>query len=162
MATVSGLPADSRPRIQLQRSSSTEDLDPSLPGCQLLEEGIPGLFITEDSQQHTSTSWTTSLATWQATQTVTPVTRIVVIDEEHQPTADVAREESAVKVVAAGAKFMPVSMTLAEAEATLYGDDAVRAGADHDGQSRWYALDEKPRCIYFKTNCNEQAVCRQS
>ena len=64
--------------------------------------------------------------------------------------AQMARARTAVKVGSAGAKFMPVSVTLAEAEATLYGNDAVRTGADHDGQARWYALDEKPRCMISK------------
>ena len=50
--------------------------------------------------------------------------------------AQMVSASMAVKVGSAGAKFMPVSVTHAETEATLYGDDAVRTGADHDGQSR--------------------------
>ena len=50
-----------------------------------------------------------------------------------------ASASTAVKVRSAVAKFMPVNVTLARVEATLYGDDVVRTGAD--GHSRWYALD---------------------
>ena len=35
----------------------------------------------------------------------------------------------AVTVASAGAKFMPVSVTMEETEATLYGDDSVSTGA---------------------------------
>ena len=65
--------------------------------------------------------------------------------------AQLASASTAVKVGSAGAKFMPVRVTLAEAEATLYGDDVVRTGAVHDGMVLgWHALDEQPRCMIKK------------
>ena len=44
--------------------------------------------------------------------------------------AQFAFANTAVNVVAAGAKLMPAKVTLAKAETTLYGDDAVNTGAD--------------------------------
>ena len=43
--------------------------------------------------------------------------------------AQLASANTAVNVASAGAKFMPVRVTLAVADATLYGEDAARAGA---------------------------------
>ena len=43
--------------------------------------------------------------------------------------AQLACASTAVNVSYAGAKLMPVSVTLTETEAVLYGDDTVRTGA---------------------------------
>jgi len=43
--------------------------------------------------------------------------------------AQSARASMAVAVASVGAKFVPISVTLAMTETTLYGDDAVKTGA---------------------------------
>ena len=43
--------------------------------------------------------------------------------------AQLASANTAVNVAYAGAKFMPVRVTLAVADTALYGDDPVRTGA---------------------------------
>ena len=54
--------------------------------------------------------------------------------------AQSASASTAVEVESAGPKFVPVRVKLTEADATLYGDDAVRTGAD--SQSGWNAMDQ--------------------
>jgi len=44
--------------------------------------------------------------------------------------AQSARASIAVAVASVGTKFVPVNVTLAEAETMLYGDDAVKTGAE--------------------------------
>ncbi len=71
--------------------------------------------------------------------------------------AQLARAMLAVCVASAGAKPMPVSVTLAAADATLYGEPAVRTGAVEK------RIKEKNKCIEnIGCNINVGAAHRQS